>query len=354
MLRKAFWAKIFFLLVSIMNEHPIYQKALAEFDAGNFQLSIEQFNSIEFLFNECFEFYRDRGNAYSGIENYINSIQDYSTAIRLCPLNAENYSNRAKSFLIIKKYENSLDDINKAIEINPENVHFREIRGLIFSYSDDYMNAFEDFAFVVEREPDNIEAKRNYLIIKEKIYNGYANFDPISSEDFRKRGVSRLDDRFYMDAIKDFNVSLEIDPQNQYSYKARGVTHMLMGEFANAIDDFKNAIALNRCADYLDNLADAYLKSGELKLAIKYFDEAVSLSKNNDARMIYNRGVAFRKDNDLRKAIIDFNKVIELDVNYLEAYNNRAWCFKQLGMFDQAMSDYDMYENLNRRYQNGM
>jgi tetratricopeptide (TPR) repeat protein len=44
-----------------------------------------------------------------------------------------------------------------------------------------------------------------------------------------------------------------------------------------------------------------------------------------------NRGVAFEKRGELNKAIEDYDKVIDIDPLYFEAYNNRGFYMARMG-----------------------
>jgi tetratricopeptide (TPR) repeat protein len=50
------------------------------------------------------------------------------------------------------------------------------------------------------------------------------------------------------------------------------------------------------------------------------------------------------------QAITDYNKAIEINPRYAEAYNNRGGTYSQIGQYDQAISDCTKAIEINPRY----
>ncbi|MGC8940987.1 MAG: tetratricopeptide repeat protein, partial [Candidatus Nanoarchaeia archaeon] len=68
--------------------------------------------------------------------------------------------------------------------------------------------------------------------------------------------------------------------------------------------------------------------------------------------LLSNRGVAYADKGELDKAIQDFNKALELDPNFVEAYNNRGIAYAYKGEFDKAMQDWNKALELDPKYAN--
>ncbi len=60
----------------------------------------------------------------------------------------------------------------------------------------------------------------------------------------------------------------------------------------------------------------------------------------DDAKVPYNRGIAFRKAGDSDRAIAEYTKAIELKPDYINAYKNRGNVYSDKGDYDRAIADY--------------
>ena len=65
----------------------------------------------------------------------------------------------------------------------------------------------------------------------------------------------------------------------------------------------------------------------------------------------FNRGVYFTQERDLGKAVQAYNKVLELEPNYVEAYNNLAIVYQEMGDLEKARLAYQKSIELNPRYE---
>jgi tetratricopeptide (TPR) repeat protein len=67
----------------------------------------------------------------------------------------------------------------------------------------------------------------------------------------------------------------------------------------------------------------------------------------------FNSGVHFYNQGDFSKAIQAYQKVIELDPTYIEAYNNLGVIYQMLGDVDRALGFYQKSTEINPRYEKG-
>jgi tetratricopeptide (TPR) repeat protein len=105
-----------------------------------------------------------------------------------------------------------------------------------------------------------------------------------------------------------------VQNQLQISYNARGLAHYDKKEFKEAVEDVTAAINLNpqnptpfvnRCAFYV--------------YGVKNYDQAINdcsaaIRLNDRGSMAYNhRGYAYEMKKDVRNAIADFKKAVDID-----------------------------------------
>ena len=63
-------------------------------------------------------------------------------------------------------------------------------------------------------------------------------------------------------------------------------------------------------------------------------------TRKNSAELHYQRGVAFAEANDLEKAILEFSQAINIDNNYIKAYQYRGFILSKLGYELRADADF--------------
>ena len=83
----------------------------------------------------------------------------------------------------------------------------------------------------------------------------------------------------------------------------------------------------------------AHRRKGQIKKAISDYTKAIELNPNHYSAY-YNRGIAYFQDKDqISKAIADFTKTIEIDPRYAKAYYNRAICYFYQNENDSMWND---------------
>jgi tetratricopeptide (TPR) repeat protein len=116
---------------------------------------------------------------------------------------------------------------------------------------------------------------------------------------------------------------------------------------------FSLSVFITACSDQEQSEASQFFLKGNLELdkkeyanAIRYYGEA--LQKKADLADVHNnRGIAYLRLSELEKALEDFNKAIEIDPKFEEAYFNRAGFFIDQQAFALATAD---LEHIRKTY----
>jgi tetratricopeptide (TPR) repeat protein len=93
----------------------------------------------------------------------------------------------------------------------------------------------------------------------------------------------------------------------------------------------------------------------DTSISSEQLHKAIELEKNNPngtnidklGEAYYNCGIAYKNNGLFDKAINDYNKAIELKPGYADAYYNRGIAYKNKGLYDTAMIDYNKAIKLN-------
>ena len=122
----------------------------------------------------------------------------------------------------------------------------------------------------------------------------------------------------------------------------KGIQFGNSGNFEKAISEFKQVLKLDpKNIHAYNNMGVAYFRLGDIDGVISSYTKAIDLGIA-DANMYFFRGLMYGKyKQDDAKAIKDYSKAIELEPRYSRAYLNRALAYSSLKMPDKAIVDYN-------------
>ncbi len=306
--------------------------------------------------------YRNRAKIYEAQNLLDKAISDYTKAIELNNKNADRFFERGvfyRDFLM--DYKNTLGDFNAAIELDPNNTEYLFQRGqLYFSNIENIKSALDDFNKVLELDSTYIDAINAIGLIyqheneTEKAIKTYEKgialekTNPISAANcYSNRAQINVEKNDYDKALNDYNKAIELDPINAIRYIDRGLF------FTNSIKDYQNALLdFSRAIEIEPNNTKYLYQRGYLytvflgnsQKALIDFNKMLELdSLNIDA--INSIGLLYQEENELQKAIKNYERGIALEKNNPESamycYRNRATVYEKLKLFDNALKDYN-------------
>ena len=131
------------------------------------------------------------------------------------------------------------------------------------------------------------------------------------------------------------------------AYMERAQDFLQSKQLDSSIFYYKSAFVLDSSHHISFSIGDLYEQVEMLDSAIKYYTfSAESNPKYTDA--ILKRGILYREKEKNRLALLDFDRVIQLNSMYDSiAFPNRAMTKTSLGLFESAMSDFDRAIQLN-------
>jgi tetratricopeptide (TPR) repeat protein len=96
---------------------PYGNRGIANFNLGNLDQAISEFNIVIYTNPNYYEAYVDRGNVYVIKGNFIQAFSDFDKALQINPKYTKAYYNRAVAYFWQKEYNKAWQDIHKAEEL---------------------------------------------------------------------------------------------------------------------------------------------------------------------------------------------------------------------------------------------
>ena len=190
---------------------------------------------------------------------------------------AQEYVERAEERFAKGDLHGAIDDASAALELEADSVQAFLQRGVARAAHEDVEDAIDDFGEALEREPECLPALIN-------------------------RGLAFYGNRQFEEALEDFDTAVEVDPEAPEIYANRGIVRF-------ALDDQEGAEA--------------------------DFDKAIDLDPDSVIAMVH------RAAGEVREAVLDYQKALELDENYAEAWAALGYIFLDTQYFDKAINHLD-------------
>ncbi|XP_062518401.1 dnaJ homolog subfamily C member 7-like isoform X1 [Corticium candelabrum] len=332
---------------------------------------------------------KDEGNLAYSEGDYEKAFQLYTEAIDFDSSGAVYYSNRAATLLMLEQYQQALEDCRQALYIDSKFVkaHFREAKCHLAL--GDVNSALRCLLKVRELEPNNKAVEPELTTVetirewKNEAMKSYDNHDfrkvvfcmskaiqlapactafkieqaeaNVLLENFDAAQHSLIDimsrDRMNADALyvrglcfyyqdlpdkatAHFQQALQVDPDHK---KSRQI--------------IRQAKALNAKKEE----GNSAFKSGDYDRAHQLYTEALQIDPHNrftNAKLYYNRGTVLAKLQRFDESVVDCTEAIELDENYLKAYQRRAKSYMDGEKYEEAVRDYELIFRMDRTRDN--
>ena len=304
------------------------------FNRGNSKIFLKDYASAIVYFDKGIEInpkfakaYYQRGLAKKKYQESKGSLAEFT---RFSESKFEDTGVFDKSILsMVYTFKNSSEaiaDFDKAIEINPGFAKAYYSRGLAKNYYHNHAGVIIDFARSTEIDSEFAEAYE-----KEGIAMGY------NIKDFD--GV-----------ISDFDKAIEIDPRFAEAYYSRGLAknHRQIQIGTVFVNKKRKAIELTTTDDNVELSINEHLK--DCLGAISDFDKAIEIDPEY-AEAYYCRGLAKNYFMDYLSAIKDFKEQLSNDSRNMDTDNSRDIAmYYQLKDYSGAIADFDMAIKINPKH----
>ncbi len=362
-------------LIELLPDNPLpyYYRGMCRISSPNYPdtYAIDDFNKVLDINPNFVDALTNRGIAKYNLGNYPGAYADLHQAIEIEPRYDVAYFWRAKVKAHIKKFkrQDRLNDISKAIELAPNKAQYYQLRALIYSTNElkhiyqvgcDLDKSIADYDRAIELRPD----------------------DPFL---WMKRGRAKEHAGYYvMDYLPDFDEAVRLDSENIDALKERAGGRMMLADFKGAKKDYERVLEINpeekfvagdiQMADYfaekwgqsdiLRNMHESRiyedagrrrLKHGDYEGSIEACTEALKHNpKSHDA--LHDRATCYQEDpiaiatdriGTMKKAIADYDRLIELSPKNAEYYLERGSVRMMSGDSVGGREDFDKAAELN-------
>jgi tetratricopeptide (TPR) repeat protein len=162
---------------------------------------------------------------------------------------------------------------------------------------------------------------------------------------YHGRGNTFFDDGYYLHALVEYNVLMDLFPNSSTSYLEVGQTYYKLGNLAKGEELLKHAIKLNPdcmiCLVGVANLVDDAGRPGE---ALAYYERAVKLDEKS-AKLHYNVGVTLQRLKRYEEAEAALARALALQPTYASPH-------MALAVVKRGQKDYYAAEQAYRQFLN--
>lgn len=296
---------------------------LAHLLAERPELALRSLDQAIELNCSCAESLYLRGRAYVMLERYQEAQVDFIS----CSLKDETHAGahfyRAYLLFLQEKFADAIDYYGLSIKYNPENAQAFLQRGICYEELDQTERALDDYCCSIElaeTEPDGwfvrgqLLARMGRFEEAESDYTRTIELDPCHSEAFYARGLVLQEMDCYGKAMDDYTTAIKLDPANGEAFYCRAVLLRYDERHAEAVLDLDAAIALD------SQHTEAFIERARAKTALGDHDGALE----------------------------DFNAALSVE-QYPELIRERASCFRAVGNYSLAFSEFARSIELDRR-----
>lgn len=286
----------------------LYSEALeayyeaAELDSADFKnwqkqgdvlYSLERFTEAIAAYDRALELQQDDGELYNHKGKALYKLQRYQTALTMQEaaleidrLNARFLSDRAKNLLALGRYYDALTVLNRVQAIDPSDLKLWQDKPLILK--------------ALNRPQEAVRVKQEIIHYYEQIIQK----KPQNAQIWLHQGNFLAAEQMYSKAIKSYDRAIELKPNLYQAWLAKGKILTKLGEDQEALTALDQALQI-RPQSYL-----AWQAKG-------------IVHQNNQ--------------NNITKAISQYNKAIAINPNYAPLWRDRGLAFNQQGNYTQAI-----------------
>ena len=351
----------------------------AHYDRGKAYLNTERYAEAASIFQKGLTLNADlaRGSQVSDVEN------------------KHIYVHLGAAYIRLKAYQEAIDALQNAIALDADLVDAHYNLGYAYVEQGSYDQALPHLERAIasapnlkrahyylaraHRELGNLEAATHALTEALRLDPNYQRAHELANaikQAHYNRGITYLNDERYSEAVTAFQNAITLDPDFTTAHYNLGFTYLKMETYSRAADALQRTIALDgsyKTAHH--SLALAYLGQQELGKAREAAREALKLDPNyqpasalleaidpsftppetqvatspepdqpiqqqpaakSNQETHYELGIAYRDSKMYTEALAEFQKTIDLDPDFVDAYTSLGEVYLEMGQLNDA------------------
>jgi len=250
---------------------------------------------------------KERAALKDRIKDDKGAIHDYSMLIIQNPNEPRFYYGRSNAYYNLKDYNNSISNADKAIALDKSYTDAYRIRAKANEAEGKFRQALTDYNALIKSDPSNYT---------------YYYLRAMAEDTLKDKTAACMDMKKSHQLIKN-KISAEYAVVHNYLYK--NCRNLFPKELLKVND--------------LSNEAAAFVSSGQLDKAIKNYDAIIKLVPDS-ASVYYERGKLKRQAADHTGAIADYQKAIQLNKTFTEAWAGLGVSYQLTEKNEEAIAAY--------------
>ncbi len=279
------------------------------------RIALEHYRKAAAFQSNSAEFRADLGNAFLGLRQFGEAVEQWEQALQLDPRSSAAHNNLGAALAGCGRLDEAAASYRKALEIKPDYAEAQINLGVALTRSGRIGEAMAQFQRALEITPDDAEAHNDL--------------------GFALAGRGRIDE-----AMAHFEKALRIDPNHVLARNNLGLALAGRGRIDEAMAQYQQALKLK--PDYAEahlNLGIALTARGRNDEAMAHYQEALKI-KPDYAQAHVHLGMALTAHGRIDEAMAQYQQALKIKPDYAEAHVNLGTALANLGRIDAAIAEF--------------
>jgi tetratricopeptide (TPR) repeat protein len=263
---------------------------------------------------------------------------------------------RGQSYFMSGDYEKAEAELSGAIARGVKTPNAYLYRAQANCYMGNFDQAFDVLTNAGTADPERVTSLRAWVHVRRGCARwanpaeALSDFDealrlfPTYSDAYYYRGRTRLNQGDASGAMADLSSAIAGNTKEPDCYFQRGILFLTDGNCAPAVLDFEQAIRLNPSHgpliyNYIRSRLEPGATASDLRDVFTRFGPDADHFSSIDLPMLLSRGLVRAAENDVGRAVEDFNRSLELDPKSAIALTARAEVLLSTGEYGQTIDD---------------